>query len=104
MRKAVAILVISFASLAVFAQTPPAKAEPTLDEILKTFRADMQSARADILAKNMTLSAEQAAKFWPMFEKYQQEQNVIMDDQLKTIQKFITDYDKLDDAGALALI
>lgn len=105
MRKAVAILVISLASVAVFAQTPPPKAaEPSLDEILKTFRADMQSARADVLAKNMTLTAEQAAKFWPMFEKYQQEQNVIMDDQLKTIQKFITDYDKLDDAGALALI
>jgi len=105
MRKAAAILLITFASVAVFAQTSPSKAaEPTLDEVLTTFRADMQEARADILAKNMTLSAEEAAKFWPMFQKYQQEQNAIMDDQLKAIQKYITGYDKLDDAGALALI
>ena len=105
MRKAVAILVISLASVAVFAQTPPPKAaEPSLDEILKTFRADMQSARADVLAKNMTLTAEQAAKFWPMFESYQTEQNAIMDEQLKGIQRYIEGFDTLDDAGALGLI
>jgi hypothetical protein len=34
---------------------------------------------ADTLAKNLTLTAEQAAKFWPVFEQYQKEQNVIMD-------------------------
>jgi Spy/CpxP family protein refolding chaperone len=45
-------------------------------------RADMQETRADIMAKNLTLTAAQAAKFWPLFETYQQEQNVIMDEQL----------------------
>jgi Spy/CpxP family protein refolding chaperone len=84
--------------------TSTSKTGPTIEETLKAVRADLQSARADIMAKNMTLTAEQAAKFWPLFEKYQKEQNVIMDAQLKGIQKYVEHADSLDDAGALALM
>jgi len=76
----------------------------TMDDVLQAIRADLQGERADIIAKNMTLTSEQAAKFWPVFEKYQSEQNVIMDDQLRGIQRYIENYDTIDDAGALALI
>ena len=79
---------------------PPA----TVDEVLKAMRADMQSTRADIMAKNITLTAAQAAKFWPMFETYQKEQNVIMDEQLKGVQKYAEGFATLDDAGAMAFI
>ena len=97
------LLILSASSRTVAqGQTPAAK--PSVDEVLKAVRADLQASRADIMAKNVTLTAEQAAKFWPMFNKYQQEQNVLMDDQLKTIQKYIETFDKLDDAGALALM
>ena len=77
---------------------------PTTDEVLKTLREDLQSSRADILAKNMTLTAEQAAKFWPVFNAYQKEQNTIMDAQLKGIQKYVEGYETLDDATALSLM
>ena len=49
-------------------------------------RADMQADRADVMAKNLSLSAAQAAKFWPVYEAYQREQNVIMDEHLKGVQ------------------
>src|SRR5690349_15248302 len=65
---------------------------PSVDETLAAVRSDLQTARADIMAKNLTLSA------------YQKEQNVIIDDQLKDIQKYVTSADHLDDAGALALM
>jgi hypothetical protein len=64
----------------------------------------MQSSRADILAKNMTLTAGQAAKFWPVFEAYQKEQNAIMDAQLKGLQKYMASSETLDDATALSLM
>jgi len=109
---------LPFLLLATFIAAAPARAQatpgqptstktttgPTIDETLQAVRADLQSARADIMAKNMTLTAEQAAKFWPLFEKYQKEQNVIMDAQLKGIQKYVEQADSLDDAGALALM
>ena len=85
--------------------TEPAKGTtPSPEEALKALRADMQSTRADIVAKNVSLSAEQAAKFWPAFEAYQKEQNVIMDEQLRDVMKYVDSYDTLDDATALSLM
>lgn len=89
--------------------TPASQALPSqasIEEVLKQMRADMQSTRADIMAKNITLTAAQAAKFWPMFETYQKEQNVIMDEQLKGIQKYVETFasNSLDDAAAMALM
>jgi Spy/CpxP family protein refolding chaperone len=104
------LFVVCFVVASAQAQTPAkpastsAESEPSVDEVLKAMRLDLQSSRADILAKNMTLTADQAAKFWPMFSAYQKEQNVIIDDQLKDIQKYVSSYDNLDDAGALALM
>lgn len=79
-------------------------AAPTVEEVLKAVRSDLQTSRTDIISKNVTLSAEQAAKFWPVFEKYQKEQNVILDDQLKGLQEYAEKFETLDDAGALALM
>jgi len=93
------------------AQTPqPVAAADTttpkvdIEAVLKSMRADMQGARADVMAKNLTLTADQAAKFWPVFSTYQAEQNVIMDEQLKGLQRYAETYQTLDAAGAMALI
>jgi Spy/CpxP family protein refolding chaperone len=83
---------------------PVSAALTSIDEVLAAVRADLQAKRTDILEKNMTLTAEQAAKFWPMFASYQKEQNVIMDEQLRGIQRYIENIDTLDDAAALGLI
>jgi hypothetical protein len=86
-------------------QARPASITPTsIEEVLKAVRSDLQGERADIIAKNVTLSSAEAAKFWPLFEAYQKEQNVIMDEQLQGIQRYIENYEKLDDAAALGLI
>ena len=104
------LFVVCFAAAAARAQEPAKQASSTTaseratEDVLKAMRLDLQSSRADIMAKNMTLTAEQAAKFWPLFDAYQKEQNVIIDDQLKDIQKFVASYETMDDRGALGLI
>ena len=89
------------ASAAPAAQVAPAA---SIDEALKAIRADLQNSRADVVAKNMPLTAAEAAKFWPVFERYQKEQDAIMDDQLKNVQWFVDNFEKADDAAALRLI
>lgn len=74
------------------------------EKAIAEYRDSMQAKRADIMAKGLTLSADQAAKFWPMFEKYQKEQNLIIDSQVKAIQKYAANYDKLTDADAVAFV
>ena len=103
-------LLLVCAERATQAQEPTQQASATtakpanVDDALKALRSDLQSSRADIMAKNMTLTADQAAKFWPVFSAYQKEQNSIMDEQLKGIQKYVDGYDTLDDATALGLM
>lgn len=75
-----------------------------MDTVLAALRADMQANRADVMAKNLTMNAAEAAKFWPVFEAYQKEQSAIMDEQLKGVQRYVEAWETLDDAGALALI
>lgn len=77
---------------------------PAIEELLLAVRGDLQSERADVMAKNLTLNSDQAAKFWPVYNSYQQAQNAIMDDQLKGIQQFIETSENLDDAAALTFI
>jgi hypothetical protein len=76
----------------------------SIDDVLVAVRSDLQATRAEVISKNVTLTAAQGAKFWPLFETYQKEQNAIMDEQLRGIQHYIEDFDTLDDGGALGLI
>ena len=90
-----------------FAQAPkPQGSTPAQSAArgLEEYRADVQAVRADVLAKNLSLPAATAAKFWPMYEKFQAEQSAIMDQQLKGIQDFAANYDKMDDAHALSYL
>jgi Spy/CpxP family protein refolding chaperone len=110
MRKILAFLVtiglvsMSASDRAAAPQSPAGKPAPTVDDILKEVRVDLQASKADLMAKNLTLTSEQAAKFWPVFEQYQKEQNVIMDEQLKGVQSYADNYESLDDATALGLM
>jgi Spy/CpxP family protein refolding chaperone len=69
---------------------------PTTDQVIEQFRIDLQAAAADVMAKGLTLTAEQAAKFWPMFEALQKEQKAIIDEQLKALVHYQDTY-KFDD-------
>ena len=75
---------------------------PTTDQVMEQFRTDMQAAAADVMAKGLTLTAEQAAKFWPMFEAFQKEQKSVIDEQLQSLVKYDNTYKTMTDADALA--
>jgi Spy/CpxP family protein refolding chaperone len=110
MLKSLALAVIATAAFApAWAADAPAAqstAAPTADaeKAVAQFRADLQAARADVMAKALTLSAEQASKFWPLYERYQKEQNGIIDGQLKAIKKYSDSYSTLSDTDSLAYV
>jgi Spy/CpxP family protein refolding chaperone len=111
-KRLVCIVVICLISVFAFTRTEAQQSQRvgitssavTVDDVLKMMRIDLQGNRADVMAKNMTLTSEQAAKFWPVFQKYQAEQNTIIDEQLKSVQGYVDKSASLDDANALALI
>ena len=76
----------------------------TDEQVIANFRTDLMSKRADIMAKGLTLTADQAAKFWPQFEQFQKEQDVIVNEQIKAITSYADHYKELNDADALAYV
>ena len=103
--KSLIILVGLLSTMPVWSADAPADtkvAQPTPEQASEQFRIDMQAVAADVMAKGLTLTAEQAAKFWPLFEAFQKEQKAIIDEQLKSLMKYEDTYREMTDADALA--
>jgi Spy/CpxP family protein refolding chaperone len=86
------------------APAPTAPAKPTQEQIISDFRKDLQAKSADVMAKALTLSADEAAKFWPLYKEYQKEQSAVVEGQIQATQKYAASYGHLTDAEALAYI
>jgi hypothetical protein len=103
---AIVALAISFPAWSADAPAAGAKAaaEPTPEQIVAQFRDDLQAKSADVMAKALTLTADQATKFWPLYKEYQKEQAAIVDGQIQATQKYAKNYGQLTDADALDFI
>jgi hypothetical protein len=95
-----ALLALSFAQAAM-PQEPAAAPQPTQEQLIEQFRQDLLAKRADIMAKGLTLTADQAAKFWPLFTQFQSEQEAVMNGQIVATQKYSDNFASLSDADAL---
>jgi Spy/CpxP family protein refolding chaperone len=83
----------------------PPKAQPqTNEEIVAQFRNDLMAKRADIMAKGLTMTADQAAKFWPMFENFEKEQDAVVKGQIEATEQFASQFQDLDDKEALGYV
>jgi hypothetical protein len=98
------LMVIGLVAGQTYSAAPEQAPGPVSDKAIQAYRNDVQGGRADIIAKNVALTADQAAKFWPEYAKFQQEQTTIVDAQLKSIQQYVASFATLDDAAALALV
>ncbi|MGC1424700.1 MAG: hypothetical protein WA354_17660 [Terracidiphilus sp.] len=80
------------------AQTAPgASASSTagLDQDIKMLREDVQSARKAITAENMNLTADEATKFWPIYDQYAAEVAKIGDARVALIKDYAANYDTM---------
>jgi len=97
-----ATIALAFAAPAFAADPPPAA--PTQEQVIAEFTKDLQAKRADIMAKGLTLSADQAAKFWPLYEQFQKEQDAVVNGQIAATQAYADRFANLTDADALAYV
>jgi Spy/CpxP family protein refolding chaperone len=74
------------------------------EQVVQQFRNDMMAKRADIMAKGLTLTADQASKFWPQFQQFQKEQDLIVNEQLNATKAYADHYQALNDADAVAYV
>lgn len=96
---AVALFATLGASAVASAADPePIQAEPRL--LLDTIRAN----RKALVSVNLNLTEEQAAAFWPLYDRYQSELSAIGDRIADLVEDYIGHYRDLSDEKALQLV
>ncbi len=77
-----------------------AQSNSVTDEDVEMLRTDLRSQRKQIIAQNMTLTADEAPKFWPIFDQYRQEAIKPNDERWAVIKAYATNYDTMTEAQA----
>jgi hypothetical protein len=111
--KAVLVVVgVLFAhNVSMFAQAPQkaavqgasdaiAQSESLSDQNIEMLRADLRVQRKQIVAQNMTLTADEATKFWPIFDQYRKEAIKPNDERWAVIKDYAANYSTMTDAQA----
>ncbi len=85
------------------AQSAPgsaAQAGPINDQDVELLRSNLRAQRKQIMAENMTLTADEATKFWPIFDQYRKEAIKPNDDRWAVIKEYAANYNTMTDAQA----
>ena len=92
--------------------TQPANSQPTstpqtaaadparenLRAVLETFRSDFNAAKIRTINETMALTAAEAAKFWPVYQKYETELSAVTDRRIDVLARFV----RLSSQGGLS--
>jgi hypothetical protein len=109
--KKITISLLTFAAglaLSGIAQTAAAdalkNADPgTVRSAIDLVRSDVKHEKALIIAQNMALTMDEASEFWPVYNAYNAELNVLLDERLALIKDYLETHDTMTDAQATAL-
>jgi hypothetical protein len=71
---------------------------------LEEFRNDLQAVETEVISKAVSLTTDEATKFWPVFKRFQAEQKAIIDGQIEAVRKYAEHYATLTDADATAYV
>jgi hypothetical protein len=81
-----------------------AKTKSSVDQDIKLLREDIRSRKKQLIAANLKLTADQAAKFWPLYDLYSAELSRIGDQQTALIREYADQWGTMtnDQASSLA--
>jgi len=70
------------------------------DRDIEMLRTDLRAQRKEITAQNMTLTPDEATKFWPIFDQYRHEAIKPNDERWALIKEYAANYNTMTDAQA----
>ena len=96
------------AVLALAVAVTPAQAQkatpPSVDAAIEQLRKDARAEKTDIITGTMEFSADEAAKFWPLYKKYEAQRQAIGDEKVAVIKDFAANYAAMPDDKARELL
>src|SRR5271170_3966864 len=67
---------------------------------VELLRANLRANRKNLMAQNMNLTADEATKFWPIFDQYRKEAIKPNDERWALIKDYAANYNTMTDAQA----
>jgi hypothetical protein len=86
------------------AASPETDAQKNLQVYVDLLRKDVRQQKAEIMGAIMVLSADDAAKFWPIYSEYDVEQTKLNDQRVENIKEYARTYNEMTDEKADELI
>jgi Spy/CpxP family protein refolding chaperone len=74
------------------------------DKDVELLRANLRANRKNLMAQNMNLTADEATKFWPIFDQYRKEAIKPNDERWALIKEYAANYNTMTDAQAQGYI
>lgn len=74
------------------------------DQDIKLFREDIRSKKKQLIAANLTLTATEATKFWPVYDQYTAELVTINNTKYAALKEYADKWGSLTDDQAISLI
>ena len=105
----VVVVLLFMCKVSMFAQksqtpaTPyrtPAALNNITDQDIQLLRADLRATRAAITESSVPLTADEATKFWPIFDQYRKEAIKANDERWAVIKDYAANYNTMTDAQA----
>lgn len=81
-----------------------AQDEAQLDTYMEILRSDVRAEKIAIITEVMNFTDEEAARFWPVYRKYEKETRKINDRRIKLIRDYADHYWSITDAKASTLV
>ena len=78
--------------------------EKNLNVYINLLRSDVRQQKAEIMGAVMLLSADDAAKFWPIYSEYDAELTKLNDQRVANIKEYADNYNDMTDSKADELI
>jgi hypothetical protein len=100
MMKNCALLMITFAMLALCPLGRAQDQEPDINSTIALVRANMQADRTALITTGMNFSDKEGAAFWPIYKQYEYERSKLDDRRSAVIKQYMKKYPNLTDAEA----
>ena len=102
---AVAAFVLVSGSGLAFAQAQQAPAsQAAVDQAIEQLRKDARTDINTLITASMQFSADDAAKFWPLYKTYAQARKSLTDERIAIIKDYAKNFTAMTDAKALELM
>jgi hypothetical protein len=86
------------------AASPKSDAQKNTQAYIDLLRSDVRQQKAEMMGSVMLLSAQDAAKFWPIYSDYDAQLAKLNDQRVEIIKEYARTYNQMTDATADELI